>query len=225
MAWPTKDDFVDGDVLTAAQVNNIGTNLNVFNPTSATNGQVWTANGSGGGSYVTPSSGSMTLITSGSLASMSTITLSSIPGTYEHLQLLLRDVFASTTGASIFIEPNSNTGGHRRWMASTQATPTTAVDGVDLSSATGTLPSTLAVISANTGTRTEMIANFYFYADTTVYMKQADYIARTQDASNNLVTGMGHNAFFVSAAITSIRLTKSGAPSISAGSYELWGIK
>jgi hypothetical protein len=55
MTWPTKTDFVDGDVLTAAQVNNIGTNLNIFDPTSATVGQVWTADGAGSGSFATPS--------------------------------------------------------------------------------------------------------------------------------------------------------------------------
>jgi hypothetical protein len=225
MTWPTKDDFVDGDVLTAAQVNNIADNLNLFDPTSATNGQVWFANGSGSGAYATPASGSMTLITSGSLASMSTIIISSIPGTYKHLQLHLKDVYASTTGASIFVEPNNEAFAHRRWMASTAATPTTAVDGVDISSAGGVMASTLAVISANTGTRTDMIVNLYFYADTSIYMKQCDYIARTQDASNNLVTGLGHAAYFESAAITSIELVKSGAPSITAGDYYLWGIK
>lgn len=62
MTWPTKDDFVDGDVLTAAQVNNIADNLNVFDPTSATNGQVWAANGTGGGAYTTLSSGNFNLI-------------------------------------------------------------------------------------------------------------------------------------------------------------------
>jgi len=47
MTWPTKTDFVDGDVLTATQVNNIGTNLNLFDPTSATLGQVPVADGAG----------------------------------------------------------------------------------------------------------------------------------------------------------------------------------
>lgn len=167
----------------------------------------------------------MTLIQSGSLASMGTINLSSIPGTYEHLQLYLKDVFAGATGASIYVEPNSEQFANRRWMASTQATPTTAVDGVDLSSVGGILPTTLSVISANTGTRSEQIINFYFYADTTILMKQADYIARTQDSSNNIVTGLGHAAYPEASAITSIRLVKAGTPSISAGNYELWGIK
>lgn len=51
VVWPSKNNFANGDVLTASNMNNIADTLNVFNPTSATNGQVWTANGSGSGSY------------------------------------------------------------------------------------------------------------------------------------------------------------------------------
>ena len=57
MTWPTKDDFVNGDVLTAAQVNNIADNLNLFDPTSATNGQVPVANGAGSVAWATAASG------------------------------------------------------------------------------------------------------------------------------------------------------------------------
>lgn len=52
MSWPTKTDFVDGDVLSAAQVNNIGTNLNVFNPTSIAANKILTADGSNDAAYV-----------------------------------------------------------------------------------------------------------------------------------------------------------------------------
>lgn len=103
MAWPTKTDFVDGDVLTAAQVNNIGTNLNVFNPTSATNGQVWIANGSGSGSYQTPAGG-VTVISSGNL-STTELDLTSIPATYKELELHLTNV---TTSAGERIELQFN---------------------------------------------------------------------------------------------------------------------
>ena len=97
MAWPTKTDFVDGDVLTAAQVNNIGTNLNVFNPTSATNGQIWVANGSGSGSYQTPAGG-WTLINTGSLNTLSTVTSSTFSGYYQiHVDMV---GVVQTTGVS-----------------------------------------------------------------------------------------------------------------------------
>lgn len=84
MAWPTKDDFVDGDVLTAAQVNNIADNLNLFDPTSATNGQVWVANGSGSGAYAS-AGGGLTQIAQATPTSGTTVTFSSIPATYKSL--------------------------------------------------------------------------------------------------------------------------------------------
>ena len=57
MTWPTKDDFADGDVLTAAQVNNIADNLNLYDPTSATIGQVPIADGAGSVAFGTPAGG------------------------------------------------------------------------------------------------------------------------------------------------------------------------
>jgi hypothetical protein len=87
MTWPTKTDFVDGDVLTAAQVNNIGTNLNVFNPTSATNGQVWIANGTGGGAYGTPPAGGMTQLATGTLTGSTSYDLTGFSQSYKNLEL------------------------------------------------------------------------------------------------------------------------------------------
>jgi len=95
MTWPTKTDFVDGDVLTAAQVNNIGTNLNLYNPTSATAGQVPVADGAGSVAFGTPTSafaiqvptsvdqagGSATFNTDGSV-SFTTVTTLSLNGVF-----------------------------------------------------------------------------------------------------------------------------------------------
>lgn len=102
MAWPTKTDFVDGDVLSASQMNNIGTNLNLYNPTSATNGQVPIANGAGSVAFGTLSTDSMTVISSGNLPTGSgTLTLSSIPTTYNSLELYLSDWRMATNGQNI----------------------------------------------------------------------------------------------------------------------------
>ena len=49
VVWPSKNNFANGDVLTASNMNNIADTLNVFNPTSATNGQIWVANVQGQG--------------------------------------------------------------------------------------------------------------------------------------------------------------------------------
>lgn len=67
VVWPSKNNFANGDVLTAANMNNIADTLNVFNPTSATNGQVWVANGAGSGAFGTVASG-LTLVSPTTIA-------------------------------------------------------------------------------------------------------------------------------------------------------------
>lgn len=110
MTWPTKTDFVDGDVLSASQMNNIGTNLNVFNPTSATNGQVLTANGSGSASYQTlPAAGGWTSLASGNLNTLSSLDLTSISQSYKNLHLVLVD-WSTSANAIIYMRYNNLTG-------------------------------------------------------------------------------------------------------------------
>lgn len=99
MTWPTKTDFVDGDVLNASQMNNIGSNLNIFNPTSATNGQVWAADGAGSGSYTTLATGAFNTLASGNLPTgTGTLTLSSISSSYKSLRLILAAWSGTSTG-------------------------------------------------------------------------------------------------------------------------------
>ena len=97
MAWPTKTTFVDGDVLTAAQVNNIGVNLNLFNPTSATNGQVPIANGSGGVAYGTPATTTWNLIAQANLPSATAVNITGIPSSYRQLFVVFRNITCATS--------------------------------------------------------------------------------------------------------------------------------
>jgi hypothetical protein len=100
VVWPSKNNFANGDVLTAANMNDIADTLNVFNPTSATNGQVWQANGTGGGAYGSIAAGGMTLLSTTSLVGQNSVTISSINQTYNELHVWaydLRTATASTT--------------------------------------------------------------------------------------------------------------------------------
>ena len=108
MTWPTKTDFVDGDVLTAAQVNNIGTNLNEADPTGITDGYVLTADGAGGMGWEQVAAGGWTLISSGSLSGSSVITFSSIPQTYKNLHLMVVN-WGQATGSTLSAYFNNNT--------------------------------------------------------------------------------------------------------------------
>lgn len=106
VVWPSKNNFANGDVLTAANMNNIADTLNVFNPTSATAGQVWTANGSGSGSFqalssayvlvkptsVSTTSGTATINSSGSVTLSTAVNFKAngvFTSTYENYFMVL----------------------------------------------------------------------------------------------------------------------------------------
>lgn len=113
VVWPSKSNFANGDVLTATNMNNIGDTLNVFNPTSATNGQVWTANGTGGGSYLSPS-GSITQLATAAMNG-TTITISSISGSYKQLWLHMVDCLSNN--GTVTIRYNNDSGTNYSWLA------------------------------------------------------------------------------------------------------------
>jgi hypothetical protein len=79
-----------------------------------TNGQVLTADSTAatGLAWATATSGGMTSIASGSLSG-STLTLSSIVGTYKNLQLVVRDVLTSAD-TSLNVRLNNDTGSNYR---------------------------------------------------------------------------------------------------------------
>lgn len=131
MTWPTKTDFVDGDVLTAAQVNNIGTNLNEADPTSATLGQVLTADGAGGMSFQDAGGGGLTEIAQATPTSGTTVTFSSIPATYKSLLVVASGLTVNGTsmthyGLTYNTSTATNTSGRYDYFASTAGVTQTA---------------------------------------------------------------------------------------------------
>jgi hypothetical protein len=121
MAWPTKTTFADGDVLTAAEVNNIGTNLNLFDPTSATVGQVPVADGSGSVAFGTPPAGALKIVTpsavatAGGTATINTngsVSLSAADGlslqgifsaTYDNYLVKMVAIYSAASGNDSFV--------------------------------------------------------------------------------------------------------------------------
>lgn len=226
MAWPTKTDFIDGDVLTAAQVNNIGTNLNIFNPTSATNGQVWVANGSGSGQYQA-AGGGMTLITSGSLAGVNTATISNIPGTYEHLELNIFNTYTSVTGNVLVVNPN-NTAAAARAVGFYQYgdATTTFVGDADAGANPGNIQELVYVPNSSTN-RAFWSYRYLNYADTTSERKviTSTSLGVKISTASTIAQGFAVGTMVLTAAITSLVLSTLGGTNFTAGTYELWGIK
>lgn len=110
MTWPTKTDFVDGDVLTANQVNNIGTNLNLADPTGITDGYVLTADGAGSMGWEAVNSGAV-FLGEVDLQSIATASVSGLTTTgYKSLLFSITSFTNASSGGSIGLRFNGNTG-------------------------------------------------------------------------------------------------------------------
>ena len=225
VVWPSKNNFANGDVLTAANMNNIADTLNVFNPTSATSGQVWAANGSGSGSYTTVAG--MTLLTSGSLAGINAVTLSSISGAYQHLQLNIFEAYTSVAGNVLVVNPNSSASGAQGvgyYVYGDAAT--TAVTEASAAANPGNIPALIYVPTDSTR-RAYWSYTYLDYANTTNTRKviQSTSLCAKSTSGNTIAQGSATGTVTISAAISSLQLTTLGGTNFTAGTYELWGIR
>ena len=129
VVWPSKNNFADGDVLTATNMNNIADTLNVFDPTSATNGQVWTANGSGGGSFAAPASGYV-LVKPTSVSAVSgtaTINSSGSVTLTSASQIKINGIFTSTYENYFMVYTfSSSNAGNYSWRFTAATVETTS---------------------------------------------------------------------------------------------------
>lgn len=230
MTWPTKTDFVDGDVLNASQMNNIGSNLNVFNPTSATNGQVWVADGAGSGSYATPSAG-MTLLASVALTSGTRHTFSSLSGAYQTLYCRLSNCTINTPTA-VGIEINSLTNFYAYGRRQGTGTPVVTADAYDttyLSGAYTMFPFGLFNFdTAASGNKAQGHIWIYDYARASTKFKTiySQVTGRNTGGSNSAVSeNLGFNTnTSADSAITTVSVYANGA-TFTGGLFEIYGVK
>lgn len=174
-------------------------------------GQVLTVAG-GVPSWATPTAGGMTLISTTSLSGAS-ITLSSIPGTYKNLQLVVRNFLPSQDGYSLHIRINGDSTANRHY--------TTYLVGVSNASFNNNLWTTSA---ADKDTSNALfILDLYDYANTATWK-----IGRTFFAFNNETTATNvqlfqtMHAYNQTSAISSIEI-RTDATSFS-GTALLYGV-
>jgi hypothetical protein len=169
--------------------------------------------------WATVSSGGMTSIASGSLSGTS-VTLSSIAGTYKNLQLVLNNfTFSSGSGNNVKITANSITSYSIQQVA-TGSNGAALQTGYDQAVAQMYLFFNSLV---QTPTASSSIINIYDYANTTGYkiigaQSQGDRGSGLQGVMN--YTGVVNSA----AAITSITIGTNGA-NFSSGTYTLYGVQ
>lgn len=225
MAWPTKTDFADGDVLTAAQVNNIGTNLNLANPTGITDGYVLTADGANSmGWEALPPPASYTLLTSGTVTNQTEVLLTNISSAYTDLELFVLDV-SPNAGTNLTIDCYTGAtpaaGSYKQWTTIFGTTYTlSTLGGGDARIRLWRTPT----LSSTYATGNVFRSRFYGYSNTET-TKYADGTCLNLDNSNAVRGGASASSVTqtTGAALDRIRIfITSGNISCR---YLLFGIK
>jgi len=183
-----------------------------------TNGQVLTADSTAtnGIKWATAAAGGMTQLATGSLSG--DLTLSSISGSYKHLQLTLRGV-STTANAFLYMDFNSTTSGYN-----TVGTRGTTSGAAFLQSADSsvTLQANNAANMGSAYSDNSFFIDIFDYASTNT--KKGQYVSFWNSSSDQEWTAFaGFVAGDLSAAITQVRLYLSSG-SFDAGTYVLWGI-
>ena len=125
--------------------------------------------------WSTPSStGGMTLINTGgtTLSGASTV-VSSIPGTYKNLQVIVRDFSPANSNTGLFLRINQDSNSNRHaWSTLNEVT----------NSSFGSTEWAVATVNNQTNADGLIVVNIYDYANTTTW-KIADMFAITQSAT------------------------------------------
>jgi hypothetical protein len=201
-----------GDLVYSSATANTNTRLGI-----GSSGNILTVAG-GVPTWAAPASaGGMTVIASGSLSGTS-LSLTSIPGTYNNLQLVLRD-FTFSGGCQIKPTFNSVTA---------YATMQTYGQGAS-SSGTSFYQSLgwIQIVEAAMIAAQEdpiIVLNVYDYANTTSYKGFDGFSAVTETATNTVVTSTAGGSKNT-AAVTSITMALTSSATYTAGTYTLYGVK
>jgi hypothetical protein len=205
----TAGDLIYGTAADTVARLGIGTASQVLAVNSGATAPEWVTPAGGGG---------MTLInTGGTTLSGASITISSIPATYNNLQLVIRDFLPSLDSEPIRIRFNGDTG--------TSYTAYLAFAGATASAAANTF------IAASTGndnalTNSLVIMDIPDYANTVTY-KIANYYGLTTNSSTpstQIDTRFGSSVFFSTSAISSITIFPDGG-NFTSGTAFLYGVK
>jgi hypothetical protein len=237
IGFPVKADYVTGDVLSAANMNDLAGTLNYLDPTAkgdlfpassgtaltrlaiGTDGQVLTADAASGGGmkWASSASGGQTLLSTTTLSSTST-TISGISGSYNDLQIVIYGInLNSVTQAYPNIKPNGvSTGVSLIRQVGTGGTVTNqalAAANIDLSYNNW----------LNANTNNAFVLTITNYASTTNY-KTYQYSGQYTTAASAVESTNGAGNILSNTAISSLTFD-TGGPTFSAGTVKIYGVK
>jgi hypothetical protein len=190
----------------------VGANDTVLTADSSTaTGLKWAAAAAGGG---------MTLInTGGTSMSGSSVTISSIPDTYNYLKLIILGVKSNTDNFGVGLRPNGDSNTNRFLTLSTISTENTAysVDATSWGTTAG----------GDSGTsNTIVVIDIYGYANTTTWKYGLGYhLQNYHGDAAKINMAFRQFAYNQTSAITSITLIETAGGSFNAGTAYLYGVK
>jgi hypothetical protein len=181
-----------------------------------TSGQILSVNGSGLPAWTTPAGGGgMTSIATGTLSGTS-VTISSIPQTYNSLILNISAPRSTASSSALFVRVNNDATADQEqvWMESGTTT---------IGANTGRTGYGANAINV-TSTATQAWAQYEFpnYAFSNV--GKPAYVISTDDSAAGSRLGTSIRNTLVDP-ITSLVITTSSALTFTSGTYTLWGIK
>jgi hypothetical protein len=185
-----------------------------------TNGQALIADSTAatGVKWDTPAAGGMTLISTTSLTGAATINITSIPSTYNNLQLVIQNYKPSTDGDYINVRVNNDSNTRYRAIAST---------GLPASNA-GFSSTNWETLFRNDNSVAQglNIIDFPNYANTTTWKMGTYYgVNNHPTTTSNFEANVWYLFYNQTSAISQINLFTNSASNFTSGTALLYGVK
>lgn len=165
----------------------------------------------------------MTLLATATPSGANTVDITNIPGSYEHLYLIWRNVFQSLTGQRYELRLNGDTGTNYRSTGVVNANGTLTLYN-DTTAKNTIGPSLDSAPIGNTGTTNSLLTNSYGWMFipnySTSIRKYVTYSSMSDSRYPITMQGIWDNTN----AITSINFARSSTQTVT-GTFYLYGVK
>lgn len=165
--------------------------------------------------WATASAGGMTSIASGSLSGTS-VTISSIPATYNNLVLVVRDFYTVNNASELVIRLNGN---------STTGTYSSGYMTFGSTSITNQTSSQTYIFTPMDRTSDQNTFAYFEIFDYTNSMNKKGQFYTQTELGNSSRDANGHFCAKITSAINSLTITNASADTFGGGSYILYGVK
>jgi hypothetical protein len=185
-----------------------------------TNGQALIADSTAatGMKWDTPSSGGMTLISTTSLTGAATINITSIPSTYNNLQLVIQNYKPSTDGDYINLRVNNDSGSNRyKRLASSEMNTSYTFNSTNWET---------VFRNDNTVAQGLTIIDIPNYANTTTWKMATILSVNNNPTTTSTLEAFNYYLFYnQTAAISQINLFTNSVANFTSGTALLYGVK